>query len=124
MPEKFSVKKRAKSFTYAFKGIKLLMRQHNAWIHLAATVLVIAAGFYFQLKPGRWRAVIIAIGMVWTAEAFNTAIEYLVDLVSPEKNETAGKVKDIAAGAVLIAAITAAIIGCVVFIPEIISLFQ
>lgn len=124
MPEKFSVKKRAKSFTYAFKGIKLLMKQHNAWIHLAATIVVIAAGFYLKLSRDSWLAVIIAIGMVWSAEAFNTALEHLVNLVSPEQNETAGKVKDIAAGAVLIAAIAAAIIGCVVFIPEIISLFQ
>lgn len=124
MPEKFSLKKRVKSFTYAFKGIRLLMQQHNAWIHLAATLIVVAAGFYFQLRPGKWLAVIIAIGIVWAAEAFNTAIEHLVDLVSPEENETAGKVKDIAAAAVLITAIISVVIGCIVFVPEIISLFS
>ena len=124
MPEKFSVKKRARSFTYAFKGIKLLMQQHNAWIHLAATLVVVAAGFYFELRPGKWLATIIAIGMVWAAEAFNTAMEHLVDLVSPEQNETAGKVKDIAAAAVLITAIISVVIGCIVFVPEIISLFS
>lgn len=121
--EKFSLKKRAKSFVYAFAGIKeLISKEHNAWIHSLATILVVVAGLVFSISKTEWIAVIICIGMVFTAEGFNTAIERLVDLVSPEYNKKAGIVKDIAAGAVLISAICAAIIGCMIFIPKIIEM--
>lgn len=119
--ERFSIKKRMKSFTYAGKGIKnLICKEHNAWIHLTVAVLVILVGFYFDIQRGEWIAVIGCIGAVMAAEAFNTAIERLVNLVSPEWHPIAGEVKDIAAGAVLICAITAAIIGLIIFIPYII----
>lgn len=120
--ESFSIKKRLKSFTYAWKGIaNLICREHNAWIHLTAALLAIIAGFIFEIQKGEWIAVIGCIGAVITAEAFNTAIERLVNLVSPEWHPTAGEVKDIAAGAVLICAVTAAIIGGIIFIPYLIG---
>lgn len=121
MNRHFSPKKRIKSFAYAWKGILLLIKsEHNAWIHLVCAILVICAAIYFDINRMEWIAVIVCIGLVLAAEAINTAIESLVDLVSPEENPIAGKVKDLAAGAVLICAISAAIIGLLVFIPYII----
>ncbi len=117
--EKFSIRKRLKSFTYAGKGIKsFITREHNAWIHSVATVIVIFLGFYFHISTSEWAVLCICIGMVFAAEAFNTAIERLVNLVSPGRNEMAGDVKDIAAGAVLICAIAAAAAGLLIFIPK------
>lgn len=118
--EQFSIKKRMKSFGYAGKGIRNFVgREHNAWIHLTVTGLVIAAGFFFGIERGEWMAIVGCIGGVLAAEAFNTAIERLVNLVSPQWHPIAGEVKDIAAGAVLITAIAAAIIGLIIFIPYI-----
>lgn len=117
--EKFSIRKRLKSFTYAGKGIKsFITREHNAWIHSAATIIVVILGMYFDISVTEWTMLIICIGMVFAAEAFNTAIERLVNLVSPEQNKTAGDVKDIAAGAVLICAVAAAMVGLLIFIPK------
>lgn len=110
------------SFKYAIKGIYfLLATQRNARIHLAATVLVIFSGFYFSISSTEWMIVIIAIGLVFAAEAFNTAIEQLVDMASPGFNKSAGRIKDVAAGAVLITAIAAAIVGIIIFGPKIFS---
>ena len=107
------------SFKYAIKGIYLLLAtQRNARIHLAATVLVTFGGFYFSISINEWMAVILSIGIVFAAEAFNTAIEHLVDLASPEFNKAAGRIKDLAAGAVLFTAIAAAIVGIVIFGPK------
>ncbi len=110
--------KRIKSFGYAFKGIaSLIKKEHNAWIHCTAIVVVTLAGFYFGITPTEWCIVVLCFGLVLAAEGFNTAIERLVDLVSPEYHPIAGDVKDVAAGAVLICAIAAAIVGMIVFIP-------
>ena len=112
------LKKRIKSFGYAFKGIaSLIKKEHNAWIHCTAIVLVTVCGFYFGITPTEWCIVVICFGVVLAAEGFNTAIERLVDLVSPGFHPIAGDVKDVAAGAVLICAICAAIAGCIVFLP-------
>jgi diacylglycerol kinase (ATP) len=81
-------------------------------------------GFYFNITNGEWIVIILCFAIVMTAEAFNSAIEKLVDFVSPGIHPQAGKIKDIAAGAVLITAIIAAIIGCIIFIPKIIILFS
>lgn len=122
--EKFSLRKRGMSFKYALRGIgQFFIHTHNAWIHLAATVAVVIAGLFFDLSTPEWLFLIVAMGMVWTAEAINTAIEFLVNLVSPGYNKLAGTIKDIAAGAVLLAAICAAIIGLFIFIPHISKLF-
>ena len=116
------LKKRIKSFGYAFKGIaSLLKKEHNAWIHCLAIVVVTTLGLYFHITPTEWCFVLLCFGMVLAAEGFNTAIERLVDLVSPERHPVAGDVKDVAAGAVLICAITAAIIGCIIFLPYLLN---
>lgn len=115
----FSLKKRLQSFRYAFCGIQEFAKsQHNAWIHLTIASLVIIAGFSFSLSTIEWAVITIVIALVLMAEAFNTAIETLVDFISPEYDKKAGKIKDIAAGAVLIAAIASAIVGFLVFVPK------
>lgn len=122
--EKFSTKKRLKSFTYAWKGIgSFISKEHNAWIHLVIMAAVIVCGFLFQITATEWTAIVLCIGLVLAAEAFNTAIERLVNLTSPEQNKIAGDVKDIAAGAVLICAIAAAIVGLIIFVPYLIQRF-
>ena len=107
---------RVRSFRYAFRGLKLMIvSQHNAWIHALATVLVIAVSFYFHLTRAEWCWIIFAIISVWTAEALNTAFEFLTDVAAPEFHPLAEKAKDVAAGAVLITAMGSALIGVVVF---------
>jgi len=117
--------KRLNSFKFAFRGLFDLFRtQPNARIHLLIVLLVVGAGIYFQLPRQEWLILLLAISLVLAAEAFNTAFEYLTDLVSPEYHLLAGKTKDAAAAGVLIAAIGAALIGCLVFLPRILELFQ
>ena len=124
MKNTFSIKARLASFKYAWRGVTLFVRQeHNAWIHCAMTVLVIIAGLLFHISTTEWIAVIFAIGLVLTAEAINSAIERLSDVVQPEKDDRIRDVKDICAGAVLICAITAAIIGSIIFLPKLLMLF-
>ncbi|MFH1159666.1 MAG: diacylglycerol kinase family protein [bacterium] len=118
------MKRRLRSFGFAFRGLVLLFSgQPNAWIHLFAAVGVIAAGIALDITATEWLLVVFAIGFVFTAELFNSAIEELVNIVSPDRNSAAGKIKDLAAGGVLLAAITAAVIGSIIFIPKILSLF-
>lgn len=120
--EPFSIRKRIRSFSYAGKGIaSFLSREHNAWIHCTAIVVVTAAGFLFGITRYEWIAVILCFASVLAAEALNTAIERLVDLVSPGPHPIAGDVKDVAAGAVLICAIAAAVVGGIIFIPYLLS---
>ena len=122
--QKFSISKRMKSFKFAFRGISVFIKtQHNVWIHLSAAFIVIVLGVIFNVNFYEWCLLIFAIGFVLTAEIFNTAIEYFVDLISPEFNKKAGLIKDLAAGGVLISAITAAIIGLIIFLPKFIILF-
>ncbi len=114
----FSITSRLRSFGYAFQGIAFMLRtQHNAWLHLTATCLVVLAAVWLRLEFADWRWLIIAIAMVWMAEAFNTAVEYVCDVVSPNYNDAVKRAKDIAAGAVLICAIAAALIGAITFWP-------
>ncbi|MDH6534608.1 diacylglycerol kinase family protein [Parabacteroides sp. 52] len=120
----FTFRKRLSSFKYAFQGLKrLFTHEANIWIHTLAAICVVLAGFYFSLSPSEWLIVILVIGFVFSAEAFNSAIESLSDVVSPEYNEYIKHTKDLAAGAVLLAAITAAIIGILIFAPKIIIFF-
>lgn len=88
-------------------------------IHLVSMIIVIALGFLVELNTSEWIAIVFAIGIVLMAEAINTAIEHLSDAVNPEFDQRIGKVKDIAAGAVLIASIAALITGLIIFIPSI-----
>lgn len=116
----FSLIKRARSFSHAGRGLKLFIRTtHNAWVHIAIAVVVVVLGFVYQLSEAEWGLLVFAIGMVMTAEAFNTAIEIDIDLTSPEYHPYARDTKDVAAGAVLVATITAIVIGCIIFIPKI-----
>ena len=120
----FSVGGRIRSLMYGFRGLRFLfVSQKNAWIHAAATVGVIAAGVYFGLTAAQWGLVVLAITAVWTAEAFNTAFELLADAVSPDFHPLVGKAKDVAAGAVLIAALGSIGIGVIVFAPHILDAF-
>jgi diacylglycerol kinase (ATP) len=116
--KRFSVIARAKSFRYAFVGLWLMLRtQHNAWIHLAGTLAVCAAGWTLHVSNADWRWLVVAIVMVWIAEALNTAFEHLCDVVSPDFHASVKASKDIAAGAVLICALGATVIGALVFVP-------
>ena len=119
--KKFSIAKRLKSFVFAFNGLKILFREeHNALIHLVATVIVITASIVFDLNTYEWIAVIFSIGFVLTAEIFNTAIENIADFLTTEKNEKIKKIKDLSAAAVFMSAITALVIGLMIFLPKII----
>ena len=120
----FTLRKRLKSFKFAFNGIKLLItREHNAWIHCFAAVCVIVVGFAFNISTTEWISVIFAIGTVLAAEAVNSSIEAIADLVSPGYNEAIKRTKDLAAGAVLILAIAAAIVGLIIFVPKVMEIF-
>ncbi|MEM7105299.1 MAG: diacylglycerol kinase family protein [Bacteroidota bacterium] len=115
---------RFKSFGYAFKGMRhLVMQTPNARIHLFFTILVVAAGFFFEVSLSEWCVLVICIAMVFAAEAFNSALEELTDLVSPEIHPVAGNVKDLAAGAVLFTAIGAATVGIIIFLPKVLEVF-
>lgn len=117
-------RKAARSFRYAAQGILALFRfENNARIHLLAAVAVGVAGFYFKLAPTEWALVVMQIALVWSAEAFNTALEKLADAVSPGYHPLIKAVKDLAAGGVLLVAISAAIVGTLIFYPKLIALF-
>lgn len=110
---------RIKSFGPAWKGFFWLFKNEgNAQFHLIATLVVVIAGFYFKVTITEWILLCLAIGIVITAEAFNTAIEKTIDLLHPEKHEKAGLVKDLAAASVLISSILAIIIGLLVFFSK------
>ena len=112
-----------RGFGFAFRGLGHAVKtQLNFRVHLVLAVIAIAMGWYLQLSSAEWLWIIFSIGLVLLTELINTAIELLVDLVSPGFNETAGKVKDMAAAAVLVTAFTALLVGAIIFIPKIVSL--
>lgn len=118
----FSVRARLRSFVYAGRGITtMLASQHNARIHAVATLLVVGAGFGFGVSRLEWLTLILAVVSVWTAEALNTALEFLCDVASPEFHPLVEKAKDVAAGAVLICAIGATGCGLLVFWPYLLA---
>ena len=119
----FSLTARLRSFRYAFAGVAFMLRtQHNAWLHLAASGLVVGAAVLLRVSAGDWRWLVAAMVMVWVAETFNTAVEYVCDVVSPGYSEVVRHAKDIAAGAVLIAALGAAAIGLLTLGPYVLRL--
>lgn len=123
--ERFSWRKRAKSFVYAFRGIKrLIAEEHNARIHTVAAFLAICLGFIFGISAWQWCTVVLCIGAVMGAEAFNSAIEAVADKVEHKQDPLIARAKDMAAGAVLIVAISAATIGVIIFLPYVIALFD
>jgi diacylglycerol kinase len=120
LPEekRFSIVKRAESFTHAGRGIWIFLKStHNAWIHISLLVVAVALGIVFDISRTEWLALVFACGLVLVSEAFNTAIEIDIDLTSPEYHPYAKDTKDVAAGAVLLASITAGIIGVLIFWP-------
>ena len=121
--EKFSISKRLKSFTYAFNGLKILIvEEHNARIHLFAAICVSIAGIVLKISSTEWIAITLAIGFVIALEIINSAIENIADFISPDKNEQIKKIKDLSAAAVLIGAMTAFVIGLIVFLPKVFTL--
>jgi len=114
-----------RSFGFAFKGLRYATAtQPNFRIHLVLAFIAIALGFLLQLSPAEWQWIMLAIALVLVIELLNTGIETLTDLVSPGYNEKAGRVKDVCAGAVVIAALFALITGIVIFLPKLILLVK
>jgi diacylglycerol kinase len=109
----------ARSFACAFRGLAGLLRSEvHARIHLAAALAVVALGWWFAIGAGEWLAVTLAIGLVWVAEALNTAIEYVADLAQPDEHPEVKKLKDLAAASVLLASLTALVVGLIIFVPR------
>jgi len=124
MRRPFSIEDRIRCFQYAFKGILVMLKsQHNAWIHALATIIVSVLGINFRITRSEWCWIVLCIMAVWTAEALNTAFEFLADAASPDYHPLVGKAKDVAAGAVLISAIGSAVIGILIIGPYILKLF-
>ncbi|MET0463723.1 MAG: diacylglycerol kinase family protein [Chitinophagaceae bacterium] len=116
-----TLRSRISSVSFAAKGISRFFHEEaNAKIHLVATAVVIAGIIWFRITGAELIALVVVTGLVWAAEIMNTAIEHLVDLVSPGFHPKAGLIKDLSAGAVLVLSITALITGLIIFIPKII----
>ena len=123
MNPKKEYKKLINSFKYAIEGfISSFKTERNMKIHIVAMILVVILGFYLKLTLIEWGFITFAISLVIGAELFNTAIETIVDMVSPEKNPKAKLAKDISAGAVFITALASSIIGLIIFLPKFLSL--
>jgi diacylglycerol kinase (ATP) len=119
----FSIAGRIKSISYAFAGIATMLRtQHNAWLHLAATIAVVLLAFWLALAPAEWMALILAIVIVWSAEALNTAFERLCDVAHPDFHPLVKQAKDVAAAAVLIAVAGSIAVGFLIFGPRLLAL--
>jgi diacylglycerol kinase (ATP) len=120
--ESFSVRGRLRSTVHASHGIvEMLRSQHNAWVHAVATLGVTAAGFAFGVTASEWCFLVLVMVLVWVAEGLNTAFEFMCDVASPEFHPLVEKSKDVAAGAVLLSAVGAVIIGLIVFLPYLLS---
>ncbi len=117
------LRRRAASFGHAFRGVGAALRTElHLWFHAAATAAVLGLGLYCGLARWEWVAVALSVGTVWGAELLNTAVEAVVDLVSPEYHPLAGRAKDVAAGAVLVVALAALAVGVLVFGPHLLHL--
>ena len=123
--EKFSIKNRLRSFGYAFNGLKVMfIDEHNSRIHLVAAILALALGWFLKLSANEWTLLVIVIGSVFSAELFNSAVENLADFISPANHEKIKKAKDLAAGAVLVSALVAVVMACIIFLPKIVLLLK
>lgn len=121
--KRFSIVARAVSFKHAIRGIGVILKtQHNAWIHIFATVVVVFLGLIFNINEAEWGLLVISMAAVLAAEGFNTALEIDIDLTSPEYHPYARDTKDVAAGAVLLTVIGAVVVGLIIFVPKILSL--
>lgn len=119
------LRSRIRSFGYAFKGIATLFReQPNARIHLLAVVVIVGLGVWLQLSASEWCDIIICMALVLAMEAVNTAIEYLVDLASPDIHPLAGKAKDVGAAAVLLSVIVCGVVWAIIFVPKVMDVIR
>jgi diacylglycerol kinase len=115
-----TLRKSSRSFGPAFRGFAFLLRnENNARLHLVATVLVLIAGFHYRVSTLEWCVLTTQIGLVWAAEAFNTAIERAVDYISLDRNRKAAVIKDLAAAAVLVLSLSAVVSAGLIFLPRI-----
>jgi diacylglycerol kinase len=120
---RFSWKARLKSFSYAGDGFRALFRtEHNSWIHFSLTLAALVAGGVLRISRVEWMALVIAFGLVWMAEIFNTCLEKVMDFLTGELHPQVKIIKDLAAAAVLTAAIVAFVVGLLIFIPRILDL--
>jgi len=118
----FTIGGRLKSVRFALRGIAMMLRsQHNAWLHAFASVCILVTGGLMRLSGGEWCWVVLAIMAVWTAEALNTALEFLADVASPEFHPLVKQAKDVAAGGVLISAMGSVCIGLLVLGPHLLD---
>ena len=106
---------RIDSFKNAINGVPFILKEKNSWIHISASIITLIAAYCFQFQAFEWCILILSIAVILSLEGMNTAIEHLVDLVSPAQNDMAGRVKDISSGAVLLGAIGVVIIGIILF---------
>ncbi|AZQ44671.1 diacylglycerol kinase family protein [Nonlabens ponticola] len=116
---------RVRAVGYAFKGmVALIRREPSVKVQVFLTVLVIAAGFYFEITATQWMFQLLAAGLVLSAEGLNSAVEAIADFIHPDYHLKIGHIKDIAAGAVFFAAIFSTIIGLIIYVPYILALFD
>jgi len=126
----FTIVGRVRSFRHAAAGFWFVMRsQHNAWLHAAATVaaIILAIALHVRVRPfttAEWADLLIAIVIVWVAETFNTGLEVLAEAITQQRHPILKIAKDIAAAAVLLAAIGAVVVGAIIFVPALIELFR
>ncbi|MDX1734312.1 MAG: diacylglycerol kinase family protein [Halioglobus sp.] len=121
--ETFSIGGRVRSMQHAFDGVFEMVRgQHNAWIHLLATVCTVTLAAFLGVSRVEWCILVLTIVSVWVAEALNTAFELLCDIASPDFHPLVKQCKDVAAGAVLLSAVGAVVIGMIIFLPYLLAL--
>jgi len=120
--ENFSFRARVRSFKFSFEGLAAFFRkEHNSWIHVLATLVVLGVSYWVGVTRTELLAIVFAIGFVWVAEIFNTCIERMMDYISLERHPDIKFIKDLASGAVLIAALTAVVVALIIFIPKFID---
>ncbi len=121
--KRFSARDRARSFGYAFGGLRVLFAtEHNAWLHAGVAAAVIAAGVLLRISAMEWVAAVLCMGLVFAAEILNTSIEYLADHVCSERHDQIKKVKDLAAAAVFVSALASVVVGAIIFLPKLAAL--
>ncbi|WP_053219133.1 diacylglycerol kinase family protein [Virgibacillus senegalensis] len=123
LDSKGNKKKRTVGFTFALRGWKYAWKERNLRLQAVVAAFVLLMGVFFQLATMEWIILVFVIGLVIAMEMINTAVERLLDYLAPEFHPQAGVIKDIAAGSVLAAAVAAAIIGAIIFLPRIVQLF-
>ncbi len=115
------IRRKWRGFGYAFQGLGLMLKDYNALIHLPAAVIILVLAYLLEVEKWEWLWLLWCIALMWIAETFNSAIEKVVDLASPDKHPLAKQAKDLAAGAVLLSLFFAATVGIVILGPKLIS---